>query len=143
MAAGAVVGALVAEPLLRIVLGPAFATEASSFRVLLLGTVPGCLAMMLFPSLTAQGRAGLAALIFAPAVALHAVLCWTLAPTLGLEGAALAYVVCQLLVAGSLVIAFHRLYGIGWSEALLVQREDVRRAVEVIRRRLGRAAQPR
>lgn len=143
MALGAVMGAVLAEPLLRIVLGPAFAAEAASFRVLLLGTVPGCLAMMLFPSLTAQGRPGLAALIFAPAVLLHAGLGWTLAPTLGLEGAAIAYVVGQLLVAGALVVAFHRLYGIGWSAALLVQREDLRRAVAVIRRRLGREPQAR
>lgn len=143
MAAGAVLTALVAEPLLRIVLGAAYAAEVASFRVLLLGTVPGCLAMMLFPSLTAQGRAGLAALIFAPAVVLHGLLAWALAPALGLEGAAIAYVVCQLLVAGSLVVAFHRLYGIGWHEALLVQREDVRRAGGVIRRRLAGGAQDR
>ena len=138
MALAAVALAFAAGPFLGLLLGPPFAAEATSFRVLLLGTLPACLTNMLFPTLTAHGHARFGAVVLGPGVLVNGGLTWLLTPPFGVLGACAAVALANALVAAILLVVLRRQLGLGIGEVLLIRSEDVQAIMGAIRRRLSR-----
>ena len=137
IAAGAVLIAIVPGLVLHLLLGPAFAAEGDTLRLMLPGAVLGCQAAMLFPGLSARGQARLGLVIFGPGTLVHGLLVWLLTPVWGIAGAALAYTLGQATVALAVLVAWHRLFEIGWRELLLPGTADLRKLAGLLRRRPG------
>lgn len=94
---------LYAEPVLRLVYGPAFAEQAGVLR--LLGpvvTLAGALSLMSFV-LTSQRRQRPIIIVFAASTVVNVVTNLALVPGAGAEGAALAWVITSLALAGGLL----------------------------------------
>lgn len=133
IALGAVLIALAPGLVLHAVLGPAFAAEGNTLRLMLPGAVLGCQAAMLFPGLSARGQAKLGLVIFGPGTLVHGLLVWLLTPAYGIAGAAVAYTLGQAAVALAVLLAWHRLFEIGWRDLLLPATADLRKAAGLLR----------
>jgi O-antigen/teichoic acid export membrane protein len=125
MALAAACLGVLAAPFLGLALGPSYAAEAPAFRILLLGAVPSCLTMMLFPSLTSQGHARYGVPVFGPGVLANLALTWLLAPVAGVAGAATGTALANLLVATILVLIYRRRLGVGIGPMLFLQAADL------------------
>lgn len=120
------VAAIVTAPLfLWLLLGSAYADESTPFRIIMLGTLFGCFNVMLYPCLSSQGLARVGIWAYGLGCAVAASACWLLIPRMGLEGAALAYLLAQATVACCIVLVYRRRFGFRTAEILLLQREDM------------------
>ncbi len=117
---------ILAEPLLALALGAAYAGGADAFRVMVLGALAGAYGMMLFPGLSSQGEERLGALIFMAGTVAAALLAFTLAPVLGLVGAALAMAIAQATTLVGFLLAYRRTFGTAFRDALLPSPDDLR-----------------
>ncbi|MDF1585080.1 oligosaccharide flippase family protein [Marinimicrococcus flavescens] len=141
MALVAVAAMLVAPLFLWLLLGSAYADETLPFRIIMLGTLFGCFNVMLFPCLSAQGLARVGIWAYGLGCAVASLGCWLLIPPLGLEGAAIAYLLAQIVVASSITLVYRHRFGFRAGEILLLQREDlavIRQLAGRVRARLGR-----
>jgi len=123
-------------------MGQAYAAGATSFRILLAGAVMSCFSMMLYPSLSSQGRARLGLWLFGPGTAAAALLTWLLVPPLGVVGAAWALTAAQAVVAVAFIIAFHRIHQLPVHTIAVPQVSDLQGLARFLRafpRRLQRA----
>ncbi|MEZ5863459.1 MAG: hypothetical protein R3D25_05070 [Geminicoccaceae bacterium] len=126
MALVSVVILALAEPLLALALGPAYAGAADAFRLMVVGALAGCYGMMLFPGLSSQGEEKLGALIFVVGTATAALLAFVLATRHGLTGAALAMALAQGVTLVGFLLAYRRAFGVAIQDALLPRAEDFR-----------------
>jgi O-antigen/teichoic acid export membrane protein len=145
MAVVALLASLLAVPLLALVLGAPFAAEATTFRLVMLGTVASCFAMMVYPSLSAQGLAhyGIAGYGAGCAVALALLL--LLLPQAGLPGAGMAFAAATWTTLAVLVAGYRRRFAFPLAQILLPQPEDLRALLALSRElpvKLRRAARP-
>ncbi|MEZ5904961.1 MAG: oligosaccharide flippase family protein [Geminicoccaceae bacterium] len=126
MALVSVVILALAEPLLALALGPAYAGAADAFRLMVVGALAGCYGMMLFPGLSSQGEEKLGALIFVVGTATAALLAFVLTARHGLTGAALAMALAQGVTLVGFLLAYRRAFGVAIQDALLPRAEDFR-----------------
>ena len=117
---------ILAEPLLALALGPAYGGAADAFRLMVVGALAGCYGMMLFPGLSSQGEERLGAVIFMAGTVAAALLAFTLAPILGLVGAALAMALAQATTLIGFLFAYRSAFGTAFRDALLPVSEDLR-----------------
>ena len=135
MALVAMAAAVLARPLLGLVLGPDYAAEPAAFRLIMLGALASSYTTMLYPCLSAQGLARWGAVAFGLGSAVAVVAFIALTPVFGLAGAGLAYALAQTTAVAIIVSAYRQRFGFSISAILLPQPEDAR-ALQA----LGRAA---
>lgn len=126
MALVALAAALPAPAVLGAVLGPEYATQAATFRLVMLGALASSYTTMLYPCLSAQGLARYGIAAFALGSAVAAVAFALLTPALGLPGAGLAYALAQGAAVAVIVFAYRGRFGFPVAAVLLPQREDAR-----------------
>lgn len=130
----AVVVGVFASQVLGFLFGDTFVGEANALRLMLPGAVLGCQASMLFPGLSARGQAKLGLVIFGPGTIVHGLLVWWLAPMIGVVGAAIGYTLGQAIVAGAVLVAWHRIFGTPFIDLLLPSAADGRALLRLLRR---------
>ena len=138
MACGAIVAGVLAVPVLGLVLGNEYVHAANALRWTLGGAVASCLLMILYPGLSSRGHAALGVRLFGTAVAVNALLAVALIPLFAVDGAAAAFAAGQWAAAAATVLAYRRLYGLGWQVLLLPTRSDLGAIFQV----LGRKRRP-
>ena len=142
MACAAAATGVLAGPVLAIVMGDGFGHAAGALRWMLGGAVASCLVMILYPALSSRGHARAGIGVFGAAVLVNGLLALVLIPSLGLDGAAMAFAGGQATAALATMSAYRRLCGIGWSELLLPRRRDFAGAARLLRRRRRSPAMP-
>ncbi len=107
----AVAAWVLADPLIRLLFGPAYAASVPVLRIAALMATAMIAATILFLALVALGRTGFAVLFSATGCAVNAVLCLVLVPAGGATGAAIAALAAEIAMLVVVAIAFHRAVG--------------------------------
>lgn len=132
---------LVAGIAFPLAFGSEFGEAVTAFRLLVPGIVIFGLGRIFSTFYTnALGRPRIPLLIAATSLGVSVPLCFLLIPPLGMNGAALATTISYTAAMVLAVALFHRDTGTPVREIVLVSREDLRSALEALRRfRAGRA----
>ncbi len=130
----------VADLVLELAFGSAFADHAALLRIMLIGAVFSCVNMMLYPCLASNGHARIGILAYGPGVFVAALLTWLLIPIWGLEGAAWSVVLAKLWVMSVLSVAFCRHFEIHPTVLLIPRAADFLPIVRRARTLIGRSS---
>ena len=125
-ALAAVVLYLLSRPLLLLFYGTEYAASLEPFRVLVPGIVALSVARILSSDLSGRDRRIYHTIATAVAFGLNVALCLIWIPRHGIVGAAWASTVSYTLQSVVMLVFFRKLSGVGFREALIPKREDVR-----------------
>jgi len=130
---------LLSKPLLSLFYGAEFAASLAPFRVLVPGIVALTVARILSSDLSGRDKRIYHTGSTAVAFALNIALCLVWIPRYGIVGAAWASTISYTLQSVLMLIFFRKLSGVGFREALVPGREDVRLMAGFIRVLLRRS----
>ncbi len=130
----AVVGVLLAEPVMMLLFGSDFAPSVRLAQVLVVASIPFCVDQMIAAGLYAEGHPGKRSISQVASAAVTVVLLVVLVPQLGTMGAALATAAAYCVGCGMTLAFYHRITGLPIRRMLVLERSDV----EWVRVQVGR-----
>ncbi|NVK20305.1 MAG: polysaccharide biosynthesis C-terminal domain-containing protein [Methylocystaceae bacterium] len=108
-----------ADQLVLLLLGEAYAGTGVVFAIAALMIGPASAAKILYPSLAGMGKPLSGTMVIVTCLVVNAVLSWLLIPLMGIDGAAYALLISQVVLFLGYVIVMYRLFGVPLRDCLL------------------------
>lgn len=122
-----------AKQIILLLYGREFLPAVTSAQILVLGTVLYLISRALTQLLGSQGVPEVAAIALFCGALVNAVLSWPLIYLAGINGAALAATISHVVLLALLMIIVKRKYGIRVSNCIVMNRDDIRSAVNSLK----------
>jgi len=131
-----------ARPIIVLLYGERFLPAVAPMVILLPGTVFFLLSKVATQLLGSRGMPEVSVGVLALTTGIHAALSWALIPRLGIQGAAAASTLGNLVLLVSLMFATRTRCGVRWSRCLWLTRSDSRHMIRQLRGNGNRVREP-
>ncbi len=137
MALGGIV-ALFSPLVMKTLAGSEYAAAGPALQILALGLAPTAASKVIYQTLAGSGQPRFGTPIIVASLAMNAMLAFTLIPSMGINGGALAFVLGQYLLFAGYVVSCHLRYEIPVRDLLIPRSQDIKRSWRIISSRVSR-----